>query len=131
MEEKEVKKIKLVPAVCTQCGAALEVDPSQEAAVCKFCNTPFIVEKAINNYTVQHANIEHADNVTIDLKGSVNSVLDFAGKQLEKSREASRERRRLEHEESKVMMATMWKWMGIMMVAMMIIWAIMTIFNLW
>ena len=39
MEEKEVKKIKLVPAVCTQCGAALEVDPSQEAAVCKFCNT--------------------------------------------------------------------------------------------
>ena len=38
----------LVPARCTCCGAALTLDPSQEAAVCPYCNTPFIVEKAIN-----------------------------------------------------------------------------------
>ena len=42
----------LVPAKCTQCGASLQVDNSLDAAVCQFCNTPFIVEKAINNYTV-------------------------------------------------------------------------------
>ena len=46
----EEKKAKLVAAVCTQCGAQLEVDPNAEATVCKYCNTPFIVEKAINNY---------------------------------------------------------------------------------
>ena len=45
-------RARLVPAVCTQCGAALEVDPTQEAAVCKYCNTPFIVDKAIQNYNI-------------------------------------------------------------------------------
>ena len=131
MEEKEAKKIEFVPAICTQCGAVLEVDPSQEAAVCKHCNTPFIVQKAINNYTVQHANIEHADNVTIDMKGTVDSVLDFAGKQLEKSREASKERARMNNEQSRFMMASMWKIMGIMMAVCVVIWIIMTVFNLW
>ena len=48
----------LVPAKCTSCGATLTLDPAQDAAVCPFCNTPFIVEKAINNYTtVNHYNI--------------------------------------------------------------------------
>lgn len=42
----------LVPAKCTNCGGALDVDPNQEAAVCKYCGTPFIVEKAINNYNI-------------------------------------------------------------------------------
>ena len=40
-------RARLVPAVCTQCGAALEVDPTQEAAVCKYCNTPFIRQSRI------------------------------------------------------------------------------------
>ena len=40
----------LVPAKCTNCGAALELDPSKDAAVCPYCHTPFVVEKAINNY---------------------------------------------------------------------------------
>lgn len=40
----------IVPAICTQCGAQLDVDDSKEAAVCPYCNTAFIVEKAINNY---------------------------------------------------------------------------------
>ena len=44
----------LVPAICPKCGGALEVDDSQEAAVCKYCSTPFIAEKAINNYINQH-----------------------------------------------------------------------------
>ncbi len=44
----------LVPAICTQCGAQIEVDNSHEAGVCKFCGTPFITEKAINKYTTVH-----------------------------------------------------------------------------
>ncbi len=40
----------IVPALCTQCGAAVEVNDAQDAAICPHCRTPFIVEKAINHY---------------------------------------------------------------------------------
>ena len=59
----------LVPAICTQCGAILEVDPNREAAICKYCDTPFITEKAINNYNTTYVtNIGHlhADVVHIN-----------------------------------------------------------------
>lgn len=39
-----------VPAICTQCGASIEVDSAQSAAVCSHCGTPFIVENAITQY---------------------------------------------------------------------------------
>lgn len=41
----------LIPAKCTSCGANLTVNPMEDAAVCPFCNTPFIIQKAINHYT--------------------------------------------------------------------------------
>ena len=41
----------LVPAICTQCGSKLEVDPGKEAAICPYCKTPFITQKAINHYS--------------------------------------------------------------------------------
>ncbi|MDR3344993.1 MAG: leucine-rich repeat domain-containing protein [Oscillospiraceae bacterium] len=42
-------------AKCTQCGADLQVDSAQEAAVCQFCGTAFVVEKAISHYqTTNH-----------------------------------------------------------------------------
>ena len=56
----------IVPAICTQCGAQLDVDDSKEAAVCPYCNTAFIVEKAINNYHntyVTNIGSIHANNV--------------------------------------------------------------------
>lgn len=131
MENKEQKEVKLVPAICTQCGGKLEVDPSQEAAVCKFCGSAFIVEKAINNYTVQNAKIEHADHVTIDLKGSVDSVLGFAERELDKSRADRAVKRKLEAENSKQMMSTMIKMMIGMMILAIVMWIIMEVFNLW
>lgn len=84
---------KMVPAVCTQCGGSLDVDPLQETAKCPFCGMTFVVEKAINNYNVQHATIEHADNVTVDMGGAVKSFFDFAGKQMSESREAKKNSR--------------------------------------
>lgn len=66
----------LVPAICTQCGARLEVDPSRDAAICKYCNTPFITEKAINNYNTTYVtNIGHlhADVVHINDDSSRDS----------------------------------------------------------
>ena len=55
----------LVPAKCTSCGATLTLDPSQDAALCPFCNTPFIVEKAINNYTTVN-NYNTTQNITAE-----------------------------------------------------------------
>ena len=108
MSNENDLRARLVPAVCTQCGAALEVDPTQEAAVCKYCNTPFIVDKAIQNYNIQQAKIEHVDNVTIDMKGTADSFFGFLGKQMSESREVRREERRewraQSHEESMVFM---------------------------
>jgi len=47
--------MKLVAAKCTQCGACLDVNKSQEAAVCGFCGSAFIVQKAISNYNTSTA----------------------------------------------------------------------------
>lgn len=46
----------LTKAQCTNCGGALDVDSSMDAAVCPFCNTPYVVEKAINLFQ-NHYNI--------------------------------------------------------------------------
>lgn len=54
----------LVPAICTQCGALLEVDSLKEAAVCSHCNTPFVTEKAIHNYNV--SNVTQIQNLQAD-----------------------------------------------------------------
>ena len=47
----------LVAAICTQCGANLEVDDSKEAGICKYCGTAFITEKAISNYMINNTYI--------------------------------------------------------------------------
>lgn len=59
----------LVQAKCTNCGGVLEVDNSNDAAVCKYCGTPFIVEKAINNY-IQNISVQNAtiQNATINVQ---------------------------------------------------------------
>jgi len=59
-----------VAAKCTQCGGFLNVDSAQEAAVCQFCNTAFIIEQAINNY-----------NTTININESgvtANTLIEYA-----------------------------------------------------
>lgn len=67
----------LVQAKCTNCGANLEVDNSKDAAICQACGTPFIVEKAINNYNITN-NIK-ADVVNVYGGNSADFVIT-AGK---------------------------------------------------
>lgn len=55
----------LVPAICTQCGATLSADKSNECMICPYCGTPFIVEKAINNFR----NIYNITNSTVNIFG--------------------------------------------------------------
>lgn len=40
----------LTPAKCTNCGSLIEVDSAIDAAICPSCNTPYVVEKAINYF---------------------------------------------------------------------------------
>ncbi len=40
----------LVPAKCTQCGAQIEVDNTQESGTCQYCGRVFITEKALDYY---------------------------------------------------------------------------------
>lgn len=86
----------LTPAICTQCGATIQVDSRQEAAICTYCGTPFIVEKAINNYNVQNMEVKHVDSIHINKTSAVDSVLKFAEKQIARKAE---EKRRIEEEE--------------------------------
>lgn len=53
----------LVKVQCTNCGANLDVDNAKDAAICPFCRTPYVVEKAIQYYNT--TNQIHADAVNI------------------------------------------------------------------
>ena len=55
----------LVPAKCISCGAILKVDDTLDAAVCDYCRTPFIIDKAINNYTINNQYTINAAGVNI------------------------------------------------------------------
>ena len=57
--------MKLVPAVCPNCGGFVKIDASSKAAICTHCKQPFISEEAINNY-ITHIEHLHAENVTIN-----------------------------------------------------------------
>ena len=59
----------LVPAICTECGAQINIDDSKEAGICTHCGTAFITEKAINNYVTNNTtNI--TNNVTKIIYGN-------------------------------------------------------------
>ena len=110
-EEKKVEEIKVegtvnqglggepnfVPAVCTQCGAPITVDPTQEAAVCSHCGTPFVVAKAISQYNVTRADI-NASKVEVHKKGNVEAALNY----VERRREQKKEEERRAEEERKI-----------------------------
>lgn len=56
----------LAEAKCPNCGAKLSVDSEKDAAVCEFCGTPYIVEKAIegaiSNSTINNSVINVYNN---------------------------------------------------------------------
>lgn len=57
---------QLVPAKCTNCGEQLTVNPEQQAAVCPFCNSAYVVEQAINNYNAQTTERMNIDEKQLD-----------------------------------------------------------------
>ena len=55
----------LVNAKCTNCGGNLKIDSNKDTAICEFCGTVFVVEKAINNFYSTNHNTIRADVVNI------------------------------------------------------------------
>ena len=65
----------LVPAKCTQCGATIKVDSSQDAGICEYCGMAFVTEKVINNYN----NIYNIENAVINVQGAnIENILKRA-----------------------------------------------------
>jgi len=92
---------KFVPAICTQCGGFIEVNPSIEKAFCEYCGSSFFVEKAVSDYKVQYPNIERVESLNIhnSKRGSVESILKFVENQQDKKQKiVDEEKRRLEEE---------------------------------
>ena len=57
--------MSLVPAKCPECGGIVKIDDSKEAGICMYCGTPFITQKAINNY-VTNVNTNVVQNTNIN-----------------------------------------------------------------
>lgn len=72
--------VPLVPAICTQCGAQIEVDNTHEAGICKHCGTAFITEKAINKYTTNIINNNNfaGANINMNIVGELEQLVSAA-----------------------------------------------------
>lgn len=64
----------LVAAKCTNCGANIEADSSQEAGICKYCGTAFITEKAINNYNTYVTNNHNYAGAYVTVQGESENI---------------------------------------------------------
>ncbi len=65
----------LVPAKCPECGGNVVVDSEKDAWICDFCKTPFIVEKAINNFNTIN-NVTNNITNNNDIKADVVNVYE-------------------------------------------------------
>lgn len=61
-----------VQAKCPNCGGFLAVDNANDAAICQFCGTPFIVENAVQNYNITVKGDINLDNATVKVEGAPN-----------------------------------------------------------
>ena len=55
----------LLQAKCTNCGGILQVDGSNDAAICPYCNSAFVVEKAVANFFYSNVSSVNASVVNI------------------------------------------------------------------
>ena len=53
-------------AICPQCGTQQEVDPAQDAAICRYCGNPFSVEKGISRFNERYVVMPELDDSPIE-----------------------------------------------------------------
>lgn len=77
-----VFNMPLVKAKCTSCGGMLDVDNGRDAAICPYCNSAYIVEKAIQEFNIKNTN--YINNAYFyNTKESEDELLKRGIKQLE------------------------------------------------
>ena len=81
----------LVNAKCTNCGANLEVDNTKDAAICPYCGSAYIVEKAINNYNITNNTTNNINAEVVNVYGGNSGDFVIRGGVLEKYNGASTE----------------------------------------
>ncbi len=91
--------IPMTPAICTQCGGSRMVDPKQDVAICEFCNAPFVISQAIDNYKVQHATVQQGDSIPIAKASLIQTLSDVADKRIHRSEQPEEKKRREKSEE--------------------------------
>ena len=70
----------LVPAKCPNCGASLTLEPVTRASVCRYCQTPFVVEDAVNNYNIQNTvRVEHLHTDKVEIQDSGAELFQHLG----------------------------------------------------
>ena len=89
----------LVPAICTQCGAQLNVDPDQRVTTCHSCGTEFVTQQAITNYNIYITNNTTINQTVVGKKGAVQSVFEYLDHAGERSHAQYMEQLRKEEEE--------------------------------
>ena len=88
------------------------------------------MQKAINNYEIQHAKIEHVDTVNINTKSTAESFFGFLGNQMSEIREVRRQERHAAKEFDRKIALTFFKFFGILVVVMMVLFFVGNIFGL-
>ena len=81
----------LVNAKCTNCGATLEVDSAKDAAICPYCGSAYIVEKAINNYNITNNTTNNINADVVNVYGGDGADFVIRGGVLEKYKGAATE----------------------------------------
>ena len=79
------------------------------------------MEKAIQNYSIQNAKIEHVDTVNINTKGTAESFFGFLGTQMSESRAVRREERREKRAADREQQKLFLKIFGYMMIGMFVL----------
>lgn len=68
---------KLIPCICTNCGAALNVEPDQKTAKCPYCDTTFIIESEFPSNEINNdQNSKEPDQIQRRKKGTEQNVFD-------------------------------------------------------
>ncbi len=78
----------IVQAKCENCGGVLAVDDGQKAAICPFCNTPYVVQDAINNYNITN-NINVGAGAVVNIYSNQNSDFEIESGVLKKYKGAA------------------------------------------
>ncbi len=64
----------LIKAQCTNCNGLLEVDETKDAAICPYCGSAYVVEKAVNLYKMSIV----VDNATVNVEDGFTKLLNAA-----------------------------------------------------